>query len=360
MPVLLGVQAKLLEVSPLKIFYSESFLKHTPPFPHPERPERLKIVLKSLEEKGFLKNLEEPPSASLRDLLKIHDERYLKRVFEASSTVPNMLDEDTYISEGSLEAALKAAGAAIKCAALSIKTENVFLALVRPPGHHAGRKGTALGAPSQGFCIFNNVALAAAVLLNRGIERIAIIDFDVHHGNGTQEIFYRDPRVLHIDLHQDPTTIYPGTGFPEDVGEGEGEGSKINIVLPIGSGDDIYQKALEEIVLPILEEFRPEVLLYSAGFDAYREDGLADINATEYTFFKLGEIPREIGVKRVAVVLEGGYSVGLRLGLPAFLLGLTGEAPKFAKPSKSTEGVEVMAQYYFSRLKKVVSKYWCI
>ncbi len=334
--------------------YTPRFLEHKPPYPHPENPSRLRIALEALRSLGEVEVVE-PGSATVEDLLRVHDAEYVEAIRRIVEEGLPFVDNDTYASPGTLGAALAAAGAAMD--AVRMAGSSVPVALVRPPGHHAGRRGRAMGAATQGFCIFNNLAVAAAMLLSAGCRRVAVVDFDAHHGNGTQEIFYSEPRVLHIDLHEDPASLYPGTGFPTQLGSGEGEGTKVNVVLPPSSADDVYLAAIEEVVVPLLEEFKPEVLLFSAGFDAFEGDGLTHLRAGERAFHELGRIPRVVGVSRVATVLEGGYSAGLSRGLPAFVSALAGsEADWPVKTSR--EAVVRLAREYLAELKYLLRRYW--
>jgi acetoin utilization deacetylase AcuC-like enzyme len=339
----------------LKVLFNRASLEHVPPFPHPERPERLQIALAALRSAAPVEVVE-PPSAAKEDLYRVHAPDYVARIERYVESGVSMIDGDTYLSRGTMRAALAAAGASLAAAEAALGGATAF-ALPRPPGHHAGRRGAAMGAPTQGFCIFNNAALAVARLLELGLRRVAVVDFDAHHGNGTQEIFYSDPRVLHIDLHEDPATLYPGTGFPTDLGEGEAEGTKVNVVLPPGSGDDAYELALEEIVVPLLEEFKPEALVFSAGFDAYEGDGLTHLRAGPRAYALLGGLPRELKVGRVAAVLEGGYGAGLERGLPAFAASLAGsQAEREARASP--QPVLSLAREYVSELKSLLRRYW--
>jgi len=338
----------------LRVVYGEVFLKHRTPRGHPERPERLEIALSALLSAGVPFVTLSPQEAEPSLLRKVHVEEYIKTVELLSRSAPTSLDEDTYVSEGTLEAALHAVGAAAQAARLSWEARAPVLALVRSPGHHAGRSGAAMGAPSLGFCIFNNVAAARFAV---PAKRVCILDFDAHHGNGTQEIFYEDPSVLHVGLHQDPLTLYPGTGFLEDVGRGEGEGTKVNIVLPPGSGDDVLKVALETVVAPVVEQFKPELVLVSAGFDAYAGDGLADLRLTSSSFYELGLF---VGSGRwpVAAVLEGGYSVGLRKGLPAFASGLLRAENPVRDARTSSGSAFSSARSNLERLRRLLRKYW--
>lgn len=343
----------------MRLLYHTAFLEHTPPFPHPERPQRIMIALEALEKAGFSALDMEFPPASIEDLHRVHAPTYVKNILEKINSGVSILDGDTYLSRGTAKAALHAAGAALRAAELAKNGERAF-AIVRPPGHHAGKRGRALGAHTQGFCIFNNSALATARLLELGLKRVAIIDFDAHHGNGTMEIFYSDPRVLLIDFHEDPVTLYPGTGFLNDVGEGEGEGYKVNVVLPPGSGDDVYELAVEEVADPLLESFKPEAIVFSAGFDSYAGDGLTHLKAGIYTFTKFGSLYRSHRIRCVVAVLEGGYDTGLGKGLPAFVSSLAGQGLTAAEIIRSAEAVRKLAREYITELRLLLRKYWSI
>ncbi|MEM1508503.1 MAG: histone deacetylase family protein [Thermofilaceae archaeon] len=343
----------------MRLLYHTAFLEHIPPFPHPERPQRMIIALEALEKAGFSTLDRDFSPARVEDLHRVHAPAYVESILGKINSGVSVLDGDTYLSRGTAKAALYATGAALRAAELANNGEMAF-AIVRPPGHHAGKRGRALGVQTQGFCIFNNSALATARLLELGLKRVAIIDFDAHHGNGTMEIFYSDPRVLIIDFHEDPVTLYPGTGFLSDVGEGEGEGYKVNVVLPPGSGDDVYELAVEEIGDPLLESFKPEAIVFSAGFDSYAGDGLTHLKAGIYTFTKFGSLYRSHGIRCIVAVLEGGYDEGLGKGLPAFVSSLAGQSLVTVKKMCSAEAVRKLAREYVAELKLLLRRYWSI
>jgi acetoin utilization deacetylase AcuC-like enzyme len=332
------------------LIYSENFKKHDPrPFPHPENPERLNRMLEGLKKYSILRNLKplNPPLEDPRIFLEVHSKEYLDYILTVRKRV-EWIDPDTYVSPGTLDA-LKALSGAAYMISEGIESWNYIIILPRPPGHHAGVNGRALGAPTQGFCIFNISALIAQLLSKKGYK-IAILDFDAHHGNGTQEIFYRRGDILHVDIHQDSSTIYPGTGFPHQSGEGGGEGTKININLPPRSGDDIFTNASEK-ALEFVRLHDPDVLIVDAGFDGYVNDNyMVSLKITSSSFNLLGKKLRKLGVKVVAII-EGGYGEGLSKGLPSFASGLLGSNdPVKDPPTTSDKGTW---RVYLSRLKEV-------
>ncbi|HET7541616.1 MAG TPA: histone deacetylase [Polyangiaceae bacterium] len=299
------------------------FCEHHAPAGHPERPERLHAARAAIARTDFdLRRTDlATRSASEDELLRVHHAQYLEQLGQAAGQV-GYFDEDTFYSEQSVSAARAAAGAALVITDVLLDGRADFgLALVRPPGHHARPSG------AMGFCLLNNIAVAAAHARARGVERVAIVDFDVHHGNGTQEMFYTDPSLLFISLHQSP--LYPGTGSAEENGARDGRGYTINVPLSPGAGDAAYGAAIERIVAPVLESYQPGLLLFSAGFDAHSRDPLAQMELTDQGFRTL--VQRTLAALRpgtpVGMTLEGGYDLlGLGSSLGAVLTGL-GEGP---------------------------------
>jgi acetoin utilization deacetylase AcuC-like enzyme len=266
---------------------------------HPERPERLSVLLDAFPEAAAAR------PASLDDVASCHDPQYVKTVRSLSAAGQTvLLDPDTVLTPTSWEAALLAAGAAIEA------VERGGFALVRPPGHHA------LPAGAMGFCLFNNVAIAARFAQRElGVGRVTILDWDVHHGNGTQAIFWEDASVVFVSLHQWPW--YPGTGGP-----GEGNESTVNVPLPAGSGDGEYMEAMARVVEPAVAAFEPDLLLVSAGYDAAAGDPLGGMRVSKEGFRELASRARGL-CDRVALVLEGGYDIDALPGLVgATLAGL--------------------------------------
>jgi len=293
--------------------------EHVPLAYHPERPERLRAARAALERPGLSWHRVAPRDASDDELARVHDPEYLQGLAELVGQRA-YLDPDTYVSERSVGAARKAAGGLIAMVDALIDGEGRRgVALLRPPGHHARP------AQAMGFCLLNNVAVAAAHARARGLSRVAIVDWDVHHGNGTQEMFFRDPSVLYLSTHQYP--FYPGTGAADERGEQGGEGFTVNIPLLAGGSDGVYRAAFERVILPVLEAFAPELVLVSAGFDAAKRDPLAEMELTSQAFGWMGRAlaaQADASAKgRIALVLEGGYDlVAMEAGLAAAIEGV--------------------------------------
>ena len=314
------------------------YREHRAPEGHPERPARLAAVDEAIDRcVGSLSHLA-PRHATDEEILRIHERAHLQSIAAAVSQAPTQLDPDTYVSPRSLEIARLAAGGSIELARAVVRGELCAgLAAVRPPGHHAETHR------AMGFCLFNNAAIAAAALrAEERVERILILDWDVHHGNGTQQCFEEDPNLLYFSTHQYP--FYPGTGRFDEAGSGPGEGSTVNVPLPAGCNDEVYLGVVQRILVPLARAFRPEVLLVSAGFDAHRDDPLGGMRITGEGFAAMAAIVRSLADQvcggRLAYLLEGGYSrSGLREGTAAVLdTALPAEPPSLPPPVQAPEG----------------------
>jgi acetoin utilization deacetylase AcuC-like enzyme len=290
----------------LRLYTHPACLQHDPGPGHAEQPARLRAVLRALDHDRYAAlDRIEAPRATREQLLRVHSAAHVERILANAPPEGGTyrLDEDTVMSSGSVEAALRAAGAAVAAvdAVLGGDTRHAFCA-VRPPGHHATRK------LAMGFCLFNNIAVAAAhALAAHGLKRVAIADFDVHHGNGTQAIFEREPRVLFASSHQSP--LYPDSGRESE----RGVGNIVNGTLSPGAGSHEFRELWEGVLLPRLQAFKPQLVLVSAGFDAHRDDPLADIRLGQEDYAWLTErlvaLARTHAGGRLVSTLEGGYDL---------------------------------------------------
>jgi acetoin utilization deacetylase AcuC-like enzyme len=311
--------------SGLQVFHDPTTRRHEPSGGHPESPQRIDAVMdavRALEGQGRV-SLVKPRAATDDDVLLVHSTDYLKKVrAEIAAGRPQLSTGDTELSTGSLDASLAAAGTVVSAvdAVMSGRTKLAFCA-VRPPGHHASQNR------GMGFCIFNNIAIGARHARRQyGVERILIADWDVHHGNGTQEVFWSDGSVLFFDIHQHPW--YPGTGSPDEKGEGKGSGLIVNNPFPAGSGRAQILTAFREKLVPAADRFKPQLVMISAGFDSRAGDPLGQLTLTDQDFADLTDLVRGISQQhaggRLVSVLEGGYSLsGLSRGVSAHLTRLS-------------------------------------
>lgn len=303
----------------MRLIASERFEEHVTPPGHPERMERARIFMAVADRWTKAGAVSAGPRPARREeLARVHDESYLDEIAATAGRAVR-LDADTYTSPESVEIAALAAGAAVQAAEHALAHGEAACALVRPPGHHAERDR------AMGFCLYNNTAVAAAAARARGTDRVAIVDIDVHHGNGSQWTFYDDPAVLYVSSHQYP--FYPGTGAADETGSGAGKGYTVNVPLEAGATDADYLLAYTAIVLPVLEQFRPALTLISAGFDAHERDPLASMRVSTEGFGAI--VGGLAGVARrhgsLALVTEGGYDLtALEESLDASLAAIQG------------------------------------
>jgi acetoin utilization deacetylase AcuC-like enzyme len=292
---------------PLVVISSKRFVDHVTPVGHPERPERaqtLAAVAAAFKEQGG--EVIEPRAATDEDLLRVHTQEHIDAIV-ATRGKATMIDEDTFTSPESDEIARLAAGAVLTGVdrVLDGPKGSRALVLVRPPGHHAEADR------AMGFCLYSNIAIGAAYARSRGCARVAIVDYDVHHGNGTQWIFYEDPTVLFVSSHQYP--FYPGTGAASEKGRGPGTGFTLNIPLDAGAKDDEIERKYAEQVIPAVRDFKPDLLMISAGFDAHEMDPLGQLRMTTEGFGRLTrqliDLADAVCEGRVVLVTEGGYDL---------------------------------------------------
>lgn len=311
---------------------------HRPPAGHPERPERYAAAIAGVEAAGFGEALkwQEPTAAPVEALLGVHDRAHVDKIVALDNTEYTQIDADTHMSAGSLTAARLAAGAGLDAiAGLRAGDADSAFCLVRPPGHHA------TPSTAMGFCLFNNVAVTAQALTEAG-DRVAIIDFDAHHGNGTQDAFFDREDVLFVSTHEYPQ--YPGTGALGERGRGEGEGRTLNFPMPSGATGDVYLRAFDEVIEPALEGFGADWILISAGFDAHRADPLTNLGLTSGDYAALTtRIASHAQNGRVIAFLEGGYDLdALGLSTAACVGALLGESYSPEAQSNGGPGAHVI------------------
>jgi len=346
------------------IFFSPKSLEHDPGPDHPETPNRLRVIIEELSRSGLLQTdkcaFVEPKPAHLEDLELVHEPDYIKLVEQTCAAGGGILDlGDTVVSPKSYEAAILAVGALIDAVNIIVngKAKNAF-GLVRPPGHHAG------AYYALGFCLFNNIAVAASDLVRRlNFERILILDIDAHHGNGTQEIFYNTNRVLYISLHED-SRGFPGTGFLDEIGEGEGVGYTVNVPLPFRITDAIYHKAFDEIVAPISNQFNPQFILVSAGFDGHYTDPVGAFSLSmqgyEEIFKKITTLATQHCEGKLVATLEGGYSLNFLGKMATAAIATMANASYTVKDNGPAANPKTLkkAEQIINTVKRVQSSFW--
>jgi acetoin utilization deacetylase AcuC-like enzyme len=315
----------------LLVATDQRFAEHDAGSRHPERPQRLEAVLAGLDDAGGadVRRSLAPRAATRAELERVHTPGYLDEIERICASGGGALDPDTSASARSWEAAVYAAGAGLEAvAALERGDGDAAFCAVRPPGHHA------LSYRAMGFCLVNNVAVTAAYLRDRG-DSVLVIDWDAHHGNGTQAIFVDDPRVLYVSMHEWP--LYPGTGRIDEVGSGAGTGTTVNFPFPAGTTGDAYLDALDTVIAPVAESFGPDWVLVSAGFDAHRDDPLTDLGLSAGDYADLtARVMALAPARRVIAFLEGGYDLdALRTSVAATASALVGGN---LRPESATSG----------------------
>ncbi len=325
--------------APITVFANAELDQHTTPDWHPERPGRLTASLSGISEAGLLDAVEfrEPRLATVDEVSLVHSANYVDQLQRFCERGGGDLDPDTFAAPGSWDTALRAAGAVLDAVdSLDAGVCDVAFAAGRPPGHHA------VPDRAMGFCLVNNVAVGAAKLAAEG-QKVAIIDWDVHHGNGTQDIFYNDPNVLYVSTHEFP--LYPGSGRADETGGAGAPMSNLNLPFPAGTRGDVFRRAVDEVIAPVVSRFAPDWLFISAGFDAHRNDPLAGLELTAADYADLAIRLQQLApARRTVVVLEGGYDFeALSLSTGSTLSALIGGDYRPEEASSGEVGLPTIA-----------------
>jgi acetoin utilization deacetylase AcuC-like enzyme len=333
----------VLQIAGLYVRHPSSFEHDTGG--HPENRRRLTAIEEAMSEREWLgMELVEAPAATREQLERVHSAAHVDSIEELSERGGGPIDLDTVASAGSWQAALHAAGGAVHAAERLLSEGGWAFCGLRPPGHHAERDR------AMGFCLFDNVAVAAAHAIEElGVERVLVLDWDVHHGNGTEAIFHASPQVLYSSIHQSP--LYPGTGAATDLGSGDGEGFTVNLPVPPGSGADEFLSLVQSVVAPIGREWSPGLICISAGYDAHRDDPLANCELDDAAFADMAATMRDLAAEMgvpVLICLEGGYSLGaLSRSVVATLEAFASDrAPRSAPTEPAVPYRQRLARYW--------------
>ncbi|NPV60658.1 MAG: histone deacetylase [Actinobacteria bacterium] len=343
------------------VFYDPIYLEHDTGYGHPERAERLEAAMGMLRETGLVDRVAvlSPRDATVEEINLVHPLGYIEMVRKTAESGGGWLDADTHVSPRSYEAALRSTGALLDGLEriFSGELENAFC-LVRPPGHHA------TAGRAMGFCLFNNNAVAARFAMREfGITRVFILDWDAHHGNGIQDIFYEDEKVLYVSLHQYPH--YPGSGSSGETGSGKGKGYTVNFPLPARSGEDVYLAAFDEVIMPIAEQYQPELVLISAGYDGHFSDLLCSMLLRGRSYAEMTRRLKDLAERhcegKMLAALEGGYNLdGIAVSIADTIAVMAGEDVMVeedlggrALPESSGRGMEVV-----EATRRALSSFW--
>jgi len=332
---------------------------------HPFRGDRFSDAMRYFEKQGLLSDprvrLIEPQAASERDLLRVHDEDYVNLIFELAKTC-KPYDIETPVRPDILQASLLICGSAITCGDAVMQNKTRRAVSIGGGYHHAGRNY------GGGFCIFNDIAVLTEHLrATYNLRKFLILDYDVHFGNGTSDIYYRDPTVLYISLHQDPKTIYPGTGFVHQIGEGAGKGYNINVPLPLSTGDETYLNALNEVVVPLAEEYAPDIIIANGGSDSHFADTLGGLALTIQGFFEISKLIKQTADRicngKLVLLPGSGYNPkalpGCWYALVAGVVGLERiHLKEHCTPPVEPSDRRKIVQNTLDELKRILRKHW--